>query len=122
MSLPTPHPFTEAQIGAHSASIGASAAAAYARVPFRGKLKQVGVVANGVITTADCSIAVAINSIAISGSPFTLPVAGAAAGQLATLVPTADTGVNEDDVISFTPSGASGSSIGGSFFAVVRRA
>ncbi len=121
MTLTTPHPFTEAQIGAHSASIGASAAAAYARVPFRAELKEVGLVAGGVITTADCSVAVAVNGTAISGSPFILPVASAAAGQLATLVPTAKTYLNEDDVISFTPSGASGSSIPGNFFAVVRR-
>jgi hypothetical protein len=122
MSYPTNHTFNEAQIHAHSASIGATPAAAYARVPGRSKLLQVGVVAGGVITTADCSIAVAINGTAISGSPFILPVAGAAAGELATMLPTASTFVQEDDVISFTPSGASGASIPGTFFALIREA
>jgi|307.fasta_scaffold201039_2 hypothetical protein len=122
MPLPNPHPFHEQQVECHSASIGGSPAAAYVRAPFRCKLLEVGVVAGGLITTADCSIAVAINGTAIGGSPFTLPVAGAAAGQLATLVPAASTFANEDDVISFMPSGAGGASVPGSFFAMLRRA
>lgn len=40
---------------------------------------------------------------------------------LFTAVPTAANDVNEDDVISFTPSGATGSATG-AFFAVIRRA
>jgi hypothetical protein len=37
-------------------------------------------------------------------------------------LPSAARDVNEDDVISFTPSGASGANIGGQMFAVIRRA
>jgi hypothetical protein len=80
------------------------------------------VVAGGVITTADATIATAINGNAIVGGAITLPVAGAAGGQHASAVPTGADVANEDDVISFTPSGASGASIPGSFYAVVRRA
>ena len=40
---------------------------------------------------------------------------------LFTAVPTAANDVNEDDIISFTPSGATGSATG-AFFAVIRRA
>ena len=36
--------------------------------------------------------------------------------------PTAAREVNEDDVVSFTPSGASGANIGGQMYAVFRRA
>jgi len=89
MALPELHPVSEAVVLAHSAQIGAAPAAAYARVPFRGK-----------------------------GS---LSVTGGAAGSLFTAVPTAANDVNEDDVISFTPSGATGSATG-AFFAVIRRA
>ncbi|MEA2925611.1 MAG: hypothetical protein QOD25_2733, partial [Alphaproteobacteria bacterium] len=48
-------------------------------------------------------------------------VTGGAAGTPLTAVATAANDVNEDDVISFTPSGATGSATG-AFFAVIRRA
>jgi hypothetical protein len=122
MALPDNHPLSELQVVCHSASIGGSPAAAYVRAPFRGKVLKLGVVAGGVITTADATVATAINGTAITGGSITLPVAGAAAGQHASAAPTAANNVEEDGVISFTPSGASGSSIPGSFYAVVRRA
>jgi hypothetical protein len=121
MSLPNPHPFTDIQVGCHSASIGASPIAAYVRAPFRGRLIAVGGVTGGTITTADCTVAVAINGTAVTGGGFTITQSGAAAGQNFNAVPTAANVVNEDDVISFTPSGASGASIPGSFYAVIRR-
>jgi len=91
-------------------------------VPFRCSVEKLTAVANGSITTADCSVAVALNGAAISGSPFTLPVAGAGAGQVASMTPTAKTYANEDDTISFTPSGASGAKIAGNFTAVLKQA
>lgn len=121
MALTELHPSSEVTVQCHSASIGASAAAAYVRAPFRGTIRKLGGVTGGTITTADSSVAVAINGTAITGSPFLMTVAGAAAGQHFSLVPTGANTVNEDDVISFTPSGASGSSIPGSFYAVIRR-
>ena len=96
MALPELHPVNEAAVFAHSGQIGATPAAAYARVPFRGKVLKVGVVQSGAVT-------------------------GGAAGTLFTAVPTAANDVNEDDIISFTPSGATGSATG-AFFAVIRRA
>ena len=108
MALPELHPVSEAVVLAHSAQIGATTAAAYARVPFRGKVLKVGVVQSA-----------AVNGNAISGG--SLSVTGGAAGTLFTAVPTAANDVNEDDVISFTPSGATGSATG-AFFAVIRRA
>ena len=122
MALPELHPVSELQLACHSVSIGASPVAAYVRVPFRCKVLKVGVVAGGAITTADATIATAINGNAIAGGSITLPVAGAAAGQHASATPTTANDANENDVISFTPSGASGASISGSFYAVARRA
>ena len=103
---------------AHSAQIGAAPAAAYARVPFRGKVLKVGVVQSAAVT-GTATVAAAVNGNAISGG--SLSVTGGAAGTLFTAVPTAANDVNEDDVISFTPSGATGSATG-AFFAVIRRA
>jgi hypothetical protein len=117
MALPELHPVSEAVVFVHSAQIGATPAAAYARVPFRGKVLKVGVVRSAAVT-GTATVATAVNGNAIGGS---LSVTGGAAGTLFTAVPTAANDVNEDDVISFTPSGATGSATG-AFFAVIRRA
>ena len=122
MAYPSTHKLTVVHISAHSPSIGASLVAAYLRVPFRCSIEKLTAVANGAITAADCSVAVALNGAAISGSPFTLPVAGAGAGQVASMTPTAKTYANEDDTVSFTPSGSSGANIAGNFTAVLKQA
>ena len=122
MAYPSVHKLHVVHLSAHSPSIGASPVAAYLRVPFRCSIEKLAVVAAGTITTADCSIAVALNGTAIAGSPFTLPVSGAAAGEVAALVPTAKTYANEDASISFAPSGASGSNIPATFTAVLKQA
>jgi hypothetical protein len=121
MPLPVSHPLNDTQVDCYSASIGATPASAFVRVPSRGRLMLVGAVAGGAITTADAAIAVKINGVTVPAAAFTVPVAGAAAGQNVNQVPTASTFVNEDDVISFTPSGASGAAVPASFYAVIRR-
>lgn len=50
MALPELHPVSEAVVFAHSAQIGATPAAAYARAPFRGKVLKVGVVQSAAVT------------------------------------------------------------------------
>ncbi len=122
MALPELHPVSEVAVQAFSRSIGASPEAAYVRAPFRGRIMKVGCVTQGVITTADATIATAVNGNAIAGGAITVTIAGAAAGQLFSAAPTAAREVNEDDVISFTPSGASGATVGAQMFAVIRRA
>lgn len=118
MALPNNYPLNQVQIGAHSASIGASAAAAYVRAPQRGYLTLFGGVTGGTITSANATVTVAVNGTTVG--TFTITVSGAAAGQNFSGSPTALTLVQENDVISFTPAGASGSSIPGSFYAVIR--
>jgi hypothetical protein len=121
MTLPNNHPtLKEAQVGCHSTSIGASPVAAFTRAAFRGRIIKFGGVTGGAITTADCTVTVAVNGSSIG--TFTITVAGAAAGQLFTGAPStfANQAVNEDDVISFTPAGASGALVPGSFFAVLQ--
>jgi hypothetical protein len=121
MALPTNHAFTEVRVSCHSPSVGGSPIAAYATSPIRGRIIKVGGVINGAITSADCSVAVAINGVAVTGSPFTITQAGSAAGTMGTMTPTGANTVNEDDYISFTPSGASGSTITGNFWAVIAK-
>ena len=118
MALPELHPVSEAVVFAYSSQIGATPAAAYARAPFRGKVLKTGVVQSAAVT-GTAAVATAINGNSIAGG--SLAVTGGAAGTLFTAVPTAANDVDEDDVISFTPSGATGSATG-AFFAVIRRA
>ena len=122
MPIPNNHPLDEARPHCHSASIGGTPAAAYTSAPFRGIITKFGGVTGGTITTANATVTVAVNGTTIGA--FTILLAGAAAGQLFSGVPTtyALSQVNEDDVISFTPAGASGATIPGTFFAVIQQA
>lgn len=116
MALPVLHrTLAESFSTVYCPSIGGSPVACYIRVPFRSKIGKLGVTAQGVITTADCTVTVAVNGTTNTALAGTLPVSGAAAGQVATWSPTTTVYVNEDDYITFTPSAASGSSIAGVF-------
>jgi hypothetical protein len=115
MALPVNHTFSEERVSVQTTSIGGTPVACYLGAPVRGRISKISLVAQGTITTADCAIAVAINGTTNTACAFTLPVASAAAGQIVTVTPTASVFVSEDDVIRFTPSGASGASIGGIF-------
>jgi hypothetical protein len=121
MALTVNHPtLREQATTVTSTSIGASPVAAYARVPFRGKIQKLFAVTQGMITTTDCTVTVAVNGTAVGS--FTIPVASAAAGQFATGATTTQllAAVNEDDVISFTPSGSAGAAIACKFGAVIQ--
>jgi hypothetical protein len=128
MALPENHPVNEVTVHAYTASIGASPVAAAMRAPFRGKIIKVGVVTHGVITTADSTftfasdVVTAGTFVSITGGSVVATVSGAAASQHFSAVPTALNDVNEDTVIRATPSGASGASIPGTVYAVIRRA
>jgi len=120
MALPVNHPINEERVHAYTTSIGGTPVACYTGVPVRGVITKFSLVAQGAITTADCAIAVAVNGTTNTSCAGTLPVASAAAGQIVSWVPTALVTVSEDDVIRFTPSGASGASIAGLFTVTVR--
>jgi hypothetical protein len=119
MAYPSVHKFNVIHKDTYSPSIGGSPAAAYIRIPFRCQIGLVYAVTNGAITTADCSVAVALNGTAIAGSPFLIPVASAGAGEVASMTPTSPVYANADDYLSFTPSGASGSNISAMFSAAL---
>ena len=65
-------------------------------------------------------MAFALNGVANTAGNLTIPLAGAATPQTAKATPSAQIYVNEDDLITLTPSGASGSSIGCKFEIVIR--
>lgn len=115
MAYPNNRVFFEERVSVQTTSIGGTPVACYVGAPCRGRITKWSLVAQGAITTADAAIAVAVNGTTNTGMAGTLPVASAAAGQILTVVPTSPVYVSEDDVIRFTPSGASGASIGGQF-------
>ncbi len=127
MALPTLHPLDYQTFGASTNSIASTPLACVVRAPFRAQLVQVSGVSHGIFTS-DCSVAIAIipsvaggtapgAGTAVSGSPMTLTASNSAAGTSTSLVPTANTFVNEGDLIMFTPSGSTGTTIGGTFYA-----
>lgn len=121
MAYPNNHPVSEAYLYTYSPSVGASAVAARQASPVRGKIIKVWSVLNGAITTADATVAVAINGTAVTGGSITITQSGSAAGDYDEAFPSGANDVNEGDVISFTPSGASGASIAGFFGAIIER-
>jgi len=126
MTLPNTHPMLqERYLHTSTNSIASTPLAAVIRAPFRGKITLCTGVAHGGFTT-DCSVAIAIipvvaggsapgSGTAITGSPLVLTASNSAAGTSATMTPTAANLVNEGDLISFTPSGSTGTTIGGTF-------
>ena len=120
MAYASVHKFDTIHKSTYCSSIGATPVVANIYIPFRCKIGRVDAVTNGSITTADCSVAVALNGTAVSGSPFIIPVATAGAGQTASLIPTAFVYANDGDVLSFTPSGASGAAVSAMFSAALR--
>lgn len=118
MALPELHPISEAQVMAFTSQIGATPVATHVRAPFRGKVLKVGVVQSAAVTGTS-TITTAINGTGITGGA--IAATAGAAGSHFSAVPTGANDVNEDDVISFTPAGATGSATG-HCYAVIRRA
>ena len=123
MALTVNHPtLKEARFGVFSTSIGGTPVACYGGIPYRGQITKITAVQNAAITTANCTVTVAINGTTVTGLGFTIPFSGSAAGSITSVTPTAAVYVNEDDVITFTPSGASGASVGCEFTTSVQMA
>ncbi len=130
MVLPVNHPFDEQTLSCSTNSIASTPLAAVIRASFRGQINRFGAVSHGAFTT-DCSVAVAIikavaggtapgSGTAVSGSPMTLTASNSAAGTSTSMTPSANTFVDEGDLIMFTPSGSTGTTIGGTFSAVIQ--
>ena len=117
MALTELHPVSEAQVIAFTSSLGATPVATYARAPFRGRVLKIGVVQSGAVT-GTATVTAAINGAAITSG--VVSVTGGSAGSHFSAIPSGANDVNEDDVISFTPAGATGT-VTGHCYAVIRR-
>jgi hypothetical protein len=142
MSLPIPHSAKEIRVESFSPSIGSSPVAAQFAAPWRGRITKIGCVTGGSITTSNCTITLSINGTNVNGgvgagglptfANISVLVAGAAAGQLFSWTRADNSGgpgigavdgfVNEDDVITLTPSNASGANIPAYLFVNVAKA
>ena len=113
MALTVNHPLLkETRVQTQTTSIGGTPLACYAGIPIRGRISKIQAVDQGAITTADCTMTVAVNGTTNTALAFTIALTGAAAGRVTAATPTSAVYVSEDDYITLTPSGASGSSIG----------
>ena len=117
MALTALHSLLEEVHQAYNSSLGASPAVSYIRAPFRGKILKVGVIQSGAVTGTS-TVTTAINGTSITGG--SLSVTAGSAGTMFTATPTAANNVVEDDVVSFTPAGATGT-VTGTVFAVFRK-
>lgn len=121
MALPGNHTINTSYLTAYTPSVGGTPVAAYFRVPFRCRILQVSSVLGGAITTADASVACAVNG-GTAFATMTITQAASAAGTVSTQVPPSPTYANTDDYITMTPSLASGSNIPAMFQVTIRRA
>ncbi len=122
MAYPSTHRLNVVHLGCHTASSGSTPIAAALRVPFRCQvLRFSGTLATS-ISAADCSVSIMsyTSGTATAIVTLTLAVASADAGQTNTVDPSAVTILQEGDVIKFIPSGATGSSVPGTFTAILK--
>lgn len=118
MAITNNHPFTEYQFEAFTSSIGTTPIVAYVRAPFRGKVTKVGVIQSAAVTGTS-TVTTAIAGTNITGGA--VAVTAGSAGSLFSASPTAANQCNEDDVISFTPAGATGASVTATCFVVIQK-
>jgi hypothetical protein len=125
MALSNNYPLYQDTLCTTTNSIASTPLACAIRAPYRGTIDRIGAVSHGAFTT-DCSIAVAIitspvagvapgSGTAVGGSPMTLDDTNSAAGTQTSMVPTGANVVAEGDIIVFTPSGSTGTTIGATF-------
>lgn len=111
MALPTNHAFYEVCLTAYSTQIGspASGGVCYVRAPFKGRILKIILNQSGAVTGSG-TLTAAINGTAVTGG--VISYTGGSAGTAFTATPTAAYNVLEDDVVSLTPAGATGSQTG----------
>ena len=125
MTLRPLRPVNEIALSEGTTSIATSPVAAQVVVPTAGFISRVFASSTGT-TTGTITVAVAINGGSdICNSLLTIPAGAGYVGATVelTLVGAGSTSgviVNEGDTITFTPSGGTGTTIGGAFTAIVR--
>jgi hypothetical protein len=119
MALPIYHPNHEVMVSTTAASV-VTGVAGVIRAPFKGTIKEVGVMIGSAVATADATVTTSIAGTAITGGAFVVTQSGSAIGDLAAAsvsgivangvaAKTTITGANtclEGDVIKFLWSGS----------------
>lgn len=82
MALPIYHPLQE-QVAYGAATSVATGVAGVIRAPFKGTIKEVGVMIGSVVATADATVTTSIAGTAITGGAFVVTQSGSAIGDLA---------------------------------------
>jgi hypothetical protein len=122
MALPVNHSLKDYGLGCFTASIATSPVAAQVVVPFSGRIVKTYGVSYGT-TTGTTAVAVAVNGGTAIGSAALSIAAGGAGVKVESTIVTSDYNASQakdGDIISFTPSGGTGSSIGGYFGVLIR--
>jgi hypothetical protein len=122
MALPVSHSLKDKFLNCFTTSIASSPVAAQMVVPFSGRIVKTYGVSYGT-TTGTTSVSVAINGGTAIGSAALSIAAGGGGVETEATVTTGDynaSQVRDGDILSFTPSGGTGSSIAGTFTALVR--
>lgn len=122
MAYNSVHNLDAMHITAYSPSVGTTPVVAYVDTPVKGRLISFSGILRGAITTADGTITVTNVTTGVTIGTFTVTQSGSAAGLRFAGTPTtfASSLVSQNDVISITPSAASGASIGMDFKLVFR--
>ncbi|MCC6779771.1 MAG: hypothetical protein IT537_24585 [Hyphomicrobiales bacterium] len=117
MPLPDNRPVNDTLVTARTTSIGATPAAGSTVATKRGRIQRVHAFSEGA-SSGTITVAVSINGGSSIGSfSFTGGSNARGSGEIS---PGAAAEVIEGDLITFTPSGGSGATIPGHFYAVIR--
>ncbi len=120
MALPTPRPFADTALVESTTSIATSPVPASVIAPRAGLIERVMAGAAGA-TTGTIAVAVSINGGPdITNGNLTIPAGSGGPGSVLEFATLDAAHVNEGDVITFTPSGGTGSNVGGAFALVIR--
>lgn len=131
MALPVNHPLLKEQtVYCHTASFGSTPIAGSVPAPFRGKIVKIGHVVNlaftGTLTTTVSIIPAAADGVApgsgtaVTGGTIISASTNSALGTTLSSVPTGANIVNEGDIITFLPSGATATSGAACFYATIQ--
>jgi hypothetical protein len=113
MAYPINRQFDEHAVYARTTSMGGTPAAGKTIATKKGRITRAYAYSEGA-TTGTVSVAIAINGGSSAGSlSFTGGADTFGSGEF-------NIPVSEGDIISFTPSGATGSTIAGHFYAIIR--
>ena len=123
MALPQVRPINEVSVFAQTTSIATTPVAGVAVAPVTGYIDRVFAVSDGT-TTGTITVAVKINGGSdIASGALQIAAGSGNANNAGVQIPLVGSGaahVAEGDVITFTPSGGTGTSIPGAFAAVIR--